>query len=169
MTLELVYWLTLGGGLGFLVLSLLIGDVLDVFDFEIAGTDFAAGPVFFAAASAFGAGGLLGIRAFEFGTGGSILLGIGTGAGMGSATAGLFYMLKKQEATDGFELSKLVGARGRCTVALGPGRVGRVTVPYGGMTRSLTAHSDEEIAAGEEVVVGDVIGNAITVSRPLRS
>jgi membrane protein implicated in regulation of membrane protease activity len=34
------------------------------------------------------------------------------------------------------------------------------------MTRSLTATSKEEIPAGEEVVVRDVVGNVLTVARP---
>jgi len=165
MTLEVAYWIALGAGLGFLVLALLLGDVFDVLDIEIGGNDVAGGPIFFTTVAAFGAGGLLGIKAFEFGTGGSIFLGLGTGVSMGALTGLLFAMLRRQEATDGFELSKLIGERGRCAVALGPGRPGRATVQYGGMSRSLPARSDQEIGVGEEIVVLDVIGNTITVSR----
>lgn len=164
-TVEFAYWIALGAGLGLLILSLLLGDVFDFFNLEIAGGDFAAAPVFFAATAAFGAGGLIGIKGFEFGTGGSIYLGLGTGVSMGALTGLLFFALRRQESVEGFEMSKLVGLRGRCTVAVGPGRVGRVTVQFAGMSRALTARSGEEIAVGEEVVIQDVIGTTITVAR----
>ena len=165
MTLEFVYWLTLGVGLGMLLLSVLLGDVLDFFDLDLGGSEFAAGPVFFAAIAAFGAGGLLGIRAFGWGPGGSIVFGIATGMGFGGATAVFFALLKKQEATGAFDLRSLIGERGQCSVALAPGQVGRVTVLADGMTRSFPARSSEEIAVGEDVVVQDVVGSQLTVAR----
>lgn len=166
MTLEFVYWLTLGVGLAFLVFSLFLGDVLDVFDVELGGSEFAAGPVFFAAAAAFGAGGLLGLRAFDLGRGASALLGVGTGAAFGIATGILFAMLGRQEAEGALDLRGLIGTTGRCTVALGSGKVGRVSVTADGMTRAYAARSEEEIAVGEEVVVRGVLGSQMTVSRP---
>ncbi len=165
MALETAYWIALAAGLGFLVFSLLLGDLFDFLDFDIGGNDFAGGPVFFATVAAFGAGGLLGINAFEFGRGGSIYLGLATGVSMGVITGLLFTALRRQEAGEAFELSKLTGARGRCAVAVGPGKVGRVVVQYAGMSRSLSARSADEIAVGEEVFVTDVVGNTITVSR----
>lgn len=165
MSLEAVYWLALGLGLGLLVLALVVGDIFDFLDFDLAGADVSAAPVFFSATSAFGAGGLLGIKAFGVGAAASVFLGLGTGAGMGMLTALLFLVLRRQESTEGFELSQLVGQRGRCTVPVGPGRKGRVSVRHAGMTRALTATSNEEIAAGEEVVVRDVVGNVLTVAR----
>jgi len=165
MTVEVAFWLALGLGLGLLVLALLLGDVFDFLEFDLGGSDFAAGPVFFAAIAAFGAGGLLGLKSFEWDTGGSVYLGLGTGLSMGGLTALLFGLLRKQEATEGFEISKLVGHRGRCSVAIGPGVVGRITVQFAGMSRAFSARSTEEISPGEEIVVTDVIGNTITVSR----
>lgn len=169
MTLDTVYWLALGVGLGLLVLSLLFGDILDVLPLDFPGSDFSAGPVFFAATAAFGAGGLLGINQFGFGTGASVLTGIGAGLGVGALTGLLFVLLRRQEAPEGFDRSKLVGLPGRAAMDLGPGRTGRVSVHYEGMTRSLTATSSEDITSGEEVVVKSVIGNTITVGRPAKS
>lgn len=166
MPLELIYWITLGVGLGLLVLSLLLGDVFDVLNLEIGGGDFAAGPVFFAATAAFGAGGLLATNAFGMGPGSSVAAGLGAGAGMGGLTALLFLALRSQEAGPGFEISQLVGLRGRCTLATGPGRTGRVQVRHAGMQRSLPATSTEEIAVGDEVVVTAVVGSVLTVARP---
>lgn len=166
MALQTVYWLALGVGLGMLALSLVFGGLFDFADFELGGTDLAIGPMFFTAMSAFGAGGLIGIEAFGFGQGGSIVTGIATGAGAGALTGVFFAALRRQEAGEGFELSMLVGQRGRCTLATGPGKVGRVTVSYEGMSRAFAASSGEEIASGEEVVVTDVIGSQLTVARP---
>lgn len=164
MTLEAVYWLVLAVGLGMLVLALVVGDLLDFVDFDLPGTDVSAGPVFFAATAAFGAGGLLGLQAFGLSDGGSLLSGLGTGVVVGGLTALLFAALRRQEAPGGFDKAQLVGVRGRCTVAVAPGRVGRVTVRHEGMSRSFTAVAGEAIAAGEEIVVEDVVGSSLTVA-----
>ena len=169
MELETAYWLALGVGLGLLVLSLLLGDVFDFLnflDFDIGGADFAATPVFFSVAAAFGAGGLLGLNVFELTAGGSILMGLGVGVVLGGLTAALFAALGRQEAKESFSIDRLVGARGRCTLAISSGRTGRVAVQYGGMTRNHSATSSQEIAVGEEVVVVDVVGNVLRVDRP---
>lgn len=165
MTLEVAYWLALGLGLGLLVLSLLLGDVFDVLPFEFGGGDFSAAPVFFTATAAFGAGGLIGQLVFEMGNA-SVLTGLAGAVLVGGLTAVLFAALTRQEAVETFERSKLVGMRGRATLALGPDKTGRVTVQYAGMTRSLSATSHEDIKAGEEIVVRDVVGNSLTVARP---
>jgi membrane-bound ClpP family serine protease len=163
-TLELTYWLALGLGLGLLTVSLVLGDVFDFFDIDIGDAGVPIVPVFFGAMAAFGAGGLLGTTAFGFGTGGSIGLGLGTGAGVGMLTGLLFGVLRRQESKEGFELSKLIGQRGRSTLAIGPGRTGRVAVHFAGMTRSLSATSKEEIPPGAEIVVKDVVGQVLSVS-----
>jgi membrane protein implicated in regulation of membrane protease activity len=165
VTLEFAYWLALGVGLGFLVLSLLLGDLFDFisFDFDIGG-DFAAAPVFFTGAAAFGAGGLLGLNAFGLSSGMSVLVGLGFSIVLGGLSTLLFAALGRQEAKESFSTDKLVGARGRCTLAVEPGKQGRVAVQYGGMTRTHTATSDVSIAVGQEVVVTDVIGSTLRVS-----
>lgn len=165
MTIELVYWIALGFGLGLLILSLLLGDVFDFLDIDLPGAEISVAPVFFAAVAAFGAGGLFGMKAFQMQTGGSIFMGLATGAGMGILTAGLFALLRRQEAKEGFELDQLVGLRGRATLAIGPGRVGKVQITHAGMTRSITATSNEEIGTGEEIVVRDLVGRTLNVSK----
>lgn len=168
-TIETVYWLALGVGLGLLLLSVVLGDLFDFLDFldvDIGGPDFSVVPVLFTAVAAFGAGGLIGIEGFDFGRTGSILSGLATGAAGGGLALLLFALLARQQATEGFQLSQLVGKRGRCSLAIGPGRIGKVTVDHAGMTRALSATSDEEISSGEEVVVRDVIGSQLTVVRP---
>ena len=165
-SLELIYWITLGVGLGLLLLSVLVGGVFDFLDVDIGGTDLAIAPMFFTAVSAFGAGGLIGTEAFGLGQGGSIFVGIGTGLAGGAVTGLLFVVLRRQEAEDAFQLSALIGERGRCSLAIAPGRVGRVSVSHAGMTRTLSASSAQEIASGEEIVVKDVIGSQLSVARP---
>ena len=165
MGVETVYWIAMGVGLGLLALSLLVGDILDALHLDVFDVGVPVVPVFFAALGAFGAGGLLGMEAFDLGARGSIVTGLGTGVGVGALTALLFAALRRQESAEGFEISKLVGARGRTTLAIAPGRVGRVSIHHAGMTRSLSATSQETIATGEEVVVTDVVGQVLTVTR----
>jgi hypothetical protein len=126
--LELAYWLALGIGLAILSVSLVLGDVLDFFDIDIGDVGVPIVPVFFGAIAAFGAGGLIGVKAFGFGTGGSIALGLVGGVGAAGLVVLLFSMLGRQESKEGFELAKLVGERGRSVLAMGPGRTGRVSV-----------------------------------------
>lgn len=164
LSLEIVYWAALGLGLGLLALSLILGDVFDFLDLDLPG-DVSIVPVFFAAVAAFGAGGLFGLKAFGFQTGGSILLGLGGGVVMGGVTALLFAVLGRQEAKEGFETHKLIGLRGRLTLATGPAKIGKVQVTYEGMTRSLSATSLEEIPAGHDVKITDVVGRNLTVAR----
>jgi membrane protein implicated in regulation of membrane protease activity len=168
MSLEIAYWIALGAGVVFLLLSLVLGDVfdfLDFLDFDLPGTDFAATPVFLTATAAFGAGGLLGLNAFHLGTGGSVLAGLGTSVVLGGLAAVLFAALRRQEAGEGFTTSQLVGATGRCTLAIKAGGTGRVTIQHRGMTRTHAATSTEDISAGDEVLVVDVVGNLLKVAR----
>lgn len=165
-SLELIYWIALGAGLGLLLLSVVLGDVFDFLNVDIGGTDLAIAPMFFTAVSAFGAGGLIGTQALGLGQGGSIAVGVGTGLAGGGLTGLLFVVLRRQESEGTFQLDELIGSRGRCTLGLGPGRVGRVSIAHAGMTRTFSASSDEEITAGEEVVVKDVIGSQLVLARP---
>lgn len=167
--LEIAYWLALGVGLAILVLSVAFGGVLEIFEFDIGDVGVPFAPLFFGSIAAFGAGGLIGVEAFDLGTAGSIAAGLVTGVVVGVLIGLLFVLLHKQEADEPFALADLVGQRGRSTLAIGPGRTGKVSVHYAGMTRSLTATSVEEIAAGEEVVVLDIVGTVLTVARATQS
>ena len=167
MTLEAAYWVALGVGTGFLLLSIVFGDIfnfLDFLDFDI-GDGLSITPVFFTAVAAFGAGGLLGLDAFGLSQGGSVLAGIGGGVLFGGLAAAFFVLLSRQEAPEGFTKSRLVGTRGNCALAIEPGRQGRVSLQHEGMTRTLAATSDERIAVGEEVVVADVVADVLKVTK----
>ncbi len=166
MNLELVYWLAMGLGLGLLLLSVLLGDLFDFADVDVVGADVPIAPIFFAATAAFGIGGLLGTEVLRMGSAGSIVTGLLTGIGAGVLTGLLFFALTKAESKAHYTLGDLIGLRGRASLGLGPGRTGRITINYEGMTRALVATSTEEIAPGEEVIVRDVVGNALTVTRP---
>jgi membrane protein implicated in regulation of membrane protease activity len=164
MTLEVWYWVALGVGVGFLLLSLVFGDLFDFVDIDL-GDGFAATPVFFTIVAAFGGGGLLAIEAFDASAGMSAVAGLATGVGAGGLAAAFFKVLGRQESREGFSISQLVGERGRCTLAIRPGKEGRVAIQSRGMTRTITATSDTEVAVGDEVVVLDAIGNSIKVAR----
>lgn len=164
MTLEVWYWVALGVGVGFLLLSLVFGDLFDFIDIDL-GDGFAATPVFFTIVAAFGGGGLLAIEAFDASAGTSVLAGLGTSVVGGVLAASFFKLLGRQEAGDGFSIAELVGARGRCTLAIRPGKEGRVAVQGRGMTRNMTAVSEDDVAAGEEIVVVDAVGSSLKVAR----
>ena len=166
MSLEAVYWIALGIGTAFLVLSIVLGDIFDFLDFLDfgLGDSFSATPVLFTSLAAFGGGGLLALNAFSAGTGMSVVAGLVAGAAAGALAAGLFALLSRQEATEGFNVGQLVGARGRCILAIPAGKEGRVAVQHHGMTRTLTASSEHEIASGQEVVVLDAVGTSLRVA-----
>lgn len=164
MGLEAAYWIALGVGAGFLVLSILLGDVLDVFDFDI-GDGVSATPVLFTAVAAFGGGGLLALKTSELSQGKSILVGLASAFVLGGLALVFFKVLGGQEAEGAFAAEQLVGLQGRCTVAIPPGKSGRVSVHHQGMTRSFTATSEDEIASGAEIVVQEALGNTLKVAR----
>lgn len=164
MGLETAYWVALGVGAGFLVLSILLGDVLDVFDFDI-GDGVSATPVLFTAIAAFGGGGLLALKTSEISQGKSIVVGLASAVVLGGLAFAFFKVLGRQEAEDAFSASQLVGLEGRCTVAIPPGKSGRVSVHHQGMTRSFNATSDEAIGSGAEVIVREALGNSLKVAR----
>ena len=167
MTLELAYWIALGVGAAFLLLSVVLGDIfdfLDFLDFDL-GDGFSATPVLFTAIAGFGGGGLLALQAFEASEGTSVFAGLGSAVVFGGLAAALFAALHRQEAKEGFTKVRLVGARGRCVLAIPAGREGRVAIAHEGMTRTLTASSDEAIATGEAVVVVDIVGDTLRVEK----
>lgn len=166
MSLEAAYWIALGIGTGFLLLSIFLGDVFDFLDFLDfgLGDSFAATPVLFTGLAAFGGGGLLALNAFGTGAGASIFAGLGSSILAGGLAAALFAALHRQEAGPGFTVDQLVGARGRCTLAISSGKEGKVAILHEGMTRTLSASSRHEITVGEDVVVDDAVGNSLRVS-----
>lgn len=166
MSLEAAYWIALGTGVAFLVLSIVLGDVFDFLDFLDfgMGDSFSATPVLFTGLAAFGGGGLLALNAFGATAGWSVISGLGTSVVAGGVAAALFALLHRQEATESFTTNQLLGARGRCTLSIPPGKEGRVAVQHQGMTRTFAASSEYEIKAGENVVVIDTIGTSLRVS-----
>ncbi|MDP9067433.1 MAG: hypothetical protein M3N53_03655 [Actinomycetota bacterium] len=164
MGLELAYWVALGVGTGFLVVSILLGDVLDVFDFDL-GDGVSATPVLFTAIAAFGGGGLLALKATEVSEGKSVVVGLASAFVLGGLALLFFKVLGRQEAAEPFSASQLVGLEGHCTVAVAPGKTGRVSVHHEGMTRSFTATSEQEIHSGDEIVVREALGNSLKVAR----
>lgn len=164
MGLEVAYWIALGVGAGFLVLTILLGDVLDVFDLDI-GDGVSATPILFTAIAAFGGGGLLALKTTEVSQGKSILIGLASALVLGGLALLFFRGLGRQESEGAFSAAQLVGLEGRCTVAIVPGKSGRVSVHHEGMTRSFTATSEQEISSGDEIVVREALGGSLKVAR----
>src|SRR5918996_1507788 len=83
MSLEVAYWIALGLGVLFLLLSVVLGDVftfLDFLDFDL-GDGFSLTPVLFTALAAFGGGGLPSINAVATNRGVFGVWGLRTGVG----------------------------------------------------------------------------------------
>lgn len=147
-----------------MVLSILLGDVLDIFDFDF-GDGVSATPILFTAIAAFGGGGLLALKAAEVTQGKSVIVGLASAFVLGGLALLFFRVLGRQEAEGAFSAAQLVGLEGRCTIAIPAGKTGRVSVHHEGMTRSFTATSEQEIGSGDEIVVREALGNSLKVAR----
>jgi hypothetical protein len=118
-----------------------------------------------------------------FGLTGTVLTLLGAGAvltPLAAATLGLgffflshtvFTLLKRTEtADDPVSDAQLMGERARVTLALEPGRAGRVACVLGGrevyLTARLAPEAHERILAGQEVVVVRVTNGVAEVELP---
>lgn len=111
--------------------------------------------------AAFGASGL---ASQAFGSGPSFFTGL-LGAALVAGIGGLWFRtLRRSDEREDFERVKLVGMEAVVTEGIEAGRVGRVSVQYAGMTRSLDASSAGDIARGTSVVIDDVTGGRLVVS-----
>jgi membrane protein implicated in regulation of membrane protease activity len=93
--------------------------------------------------------------------------------GLAIAALGMLFtkMLRAQSTPDGAgSVSGLVGVTGVMDVAAGPGHQGVVRVTYAGSARTLTAHTDQPVGAGDLVTITDVISpDVVRVTRESRT
>lgn len=163
--IEAVYWAMLAVGLGYLFIATVIGDFLDIFDFEFGDGVNVVG-VFMATLAGMGSGGLLGVQVLGQSEGTSVLTGLFVAALLGGVSFLGFRVLAHSEAPNAFNLQELVGKVGRVIVSITPGSTGRVTILHDGMTRSFSATSKQQVLTpGETVVVDRTTGDVLEVKR----
>jgi hypothetical protein len=99
------------------------------------------------------------------------LAAVTIGSGFFLLSHGVFTVLRRTEtAADPVSDAQLMGERARVTLALEPGRAGRVAAVLGGrevyLTARLTPEAADRIPAGQEVVVIRVTNGVAEVATP---
>lgn len=154
-------FLAIGGvGFGLLLVSVLIGDVLDgafdAFDLDIGGGGIISGPTIGAFLATFGFGAAL----ISYSTNAPDLVaslgGLGTGV-VGAGIVGAVTRSLINMPTDAVPRSSdLMGLRGTVVTRIPEGGLGEVTLHQSGQPVKVNARAPEPIAAGIAVVVTEV-------------
>ena len=114
-----------------------------------------------------GAGGLFASLVLEVSPWSSLIAAAGWFALIGLLARWGLATIERADERETFERAKLVGMTAVVSAGIQAGKVGQVTVQYAGMTRSLDASSDEDIEREAEVVIDDVVGGELRVSRKI--
>jgi len=164
------------GGIGFLFLlvSLIFGEVSDLFHFD---TDFDhdvdhGGPSFFSTRvlsvfiTAFGGVGAIGVR-YGLSTGAASLMGAGSGVALGSLIYWFGRFLYSQQASSDVQVRDLVGLTGRIVVGIPAGGVGQIRLQVGETLVDKIAKAQDGKAIPENTVahVEEVLGETLVVRR----
>ena len=159
-----LYWLCLGGGLLFALLTILLGDVLDGLDLPDGLLDplSAVGGL-----SVFGGAGVLLSEFAPLGTAATAVLAAGAGFVLAVAMHfGVVKPMKGAESSTGFSHREYAGKMGEVSVSVPAGGFGEVVVQMGASRTFQTAASfdDTPIPTGTRVVVVEVGEEALLVS-----
>jgi hypothetical protein len=163
---DTIFLFCLLGGGALLLVSLVLGEVTDLFgglgvDLEFGGVGIV--PPLLGFVALFGAGGLFATQALKVSNGAAGLLGLATGL---AGFAGVFLMLrffKRSEGGPEFRMESLVGSSGRLTVGINTGQAGEVELRAMGARRRFIARSNVEIPVGALVTVASVTGDTVIV------
>ncbi|WJZ01420.1 NfeD family protein [Corynebacterium freiburgense] len=151
-------FLVIGGiGLALVILTFLVGDLLDgVFDFDALDNDLFSLSSLAAFLGAFGFGGALGLS-----TTGNTAWAAGIGFFIGAAAMfgaiRLTRFLKSGEDAASFRSDSLVGHSGRVITSIPEAGYGEIRISVGGHIRKVAARSAEPIAVGSEVWVVSIL------------
>lgn len=156
-------------GLGVIILSLVVGEVLDgafeAVDADVGGGVFST-PVLGAFLAAFGFGGALTLYVTDVGAPVAALAGLASGGVVGGVALAIVRSLVNMPTDENVRTVDLVGARGRVVTRVPAGGLGEVTIRHAGQLLKLSARSDAELPAGSPVVVTDVMSSsAVFVER----
>jgi membrane protein implicated in regulation of membrane protease activity len=151
-------------GLAFLALTVLIGEIADIFDVGDDGIGPFNGKVIAVALTAFGATGLL-MTFFRVPVLWGALAAAGSGLAFGLAAWLLVALLYRQQATTEFSLQDLLGRTGEVTVPIAADQPGYVVISGPTGTRQYLARSSRgiPIPAGQLVRVSSLAGTVLLV------
>lgn len=158
--------LLVGGVL--LLVSVLVGEILDAVDIPFLGEGSGIVPPLLAFVALFGAGGLLGRQTFGLAGDQAAFLALGVGTAGAFGTGALLRLLRRSEAGPGLRLEDLVGRVGTADTPISPGSLGQVTVDAMGTGQRFLARSDSDLSQGQVVRVTAVVGGRLVVE-PLSS
>jgi hypothetical protein len=143
-------FLTLGViGLVALVVSVLIDDVIDLFD---AGDGWLSGPALASFVAAFGFGGALALSAGASG-GVAVAVGVASGIVLGAIVGVITRSLMRMSTDATPNADNIVGAHGVVVTAIGGSGIGEVNVVVAGTPTKMTARADDAIDVGTPVTV----------------
>lgn len=157
-------------GLAIVVLSLLLGDLLDgvfdAFDLEFGGGILSA-PVLGSFLASFGFGAAL----IMFSTGAGATVGALGGLGSGILVGGTAYVMMRalvDMPTDpSMDSNELVGATAIVVTRIPEEGFGEVTVRHAGQLHKLNARAPVEVRAGTQVEVTAVLSSSAVMVRPV--
>lgn len=172
-SINLITLFAIIGGVGFVFLlaSLILGDIFEMFGGEAdlggEGTDFGLFDsrviaVFITAFGGFGT-----IAAWSgYGAVASSLAGLLGGLVFGGVVSAFGRFLVGQQASSTVTDDALIGKTAQVTVAIKPGSVGQITARVGDerVERLARAMADAEIAAGSLVTIKSIAGDSVIVA-----
>lgn len=170
---SLTVFLIIGGvGFLFLMISLLVGDLLDAFSFDFdldTGNDFGIfdSRVISVFLTSFGFIAAIFVQ-LGFGTPVSSIFGLASGFLLGALVFAFGYFLHSQQASSSVSEKDLIGRTAQVVVGIRPGSVGQISCRVGDervekLARTRNAE-EVEIKAGETVFIEEITGDAIIVS-----
>lgn len=170
-SLFAVFLIICGIGFIFLMISLLIGDLFEAFDFDmdIDGSDGQFGlldsRVISVFLTAFGALAALTIQ-YGFGTFAAIGAGLLGGVVFGALVFGFGYLLYSQQSTSSVGNRDLVGRTAKVIVGIKPGSVGQISCTVGEerVEKLARTRGDKELAEGSTVFIEAAGSDAFVVS-----
>lgn len=152
------FFVTIGViGLVIVLLSILLGDVLDgLFDLDALGGDLFSVAGIAAFLGAFGFGGVISLAFIDV-TWVAVIVGILAGVLAASGATALTRWLKRSESTSTFKSHSMVGSTARVITDIPAGGFGEVRILGTGQSRKRAARSAVPVQAGTEVWVSAIV------------
>jgi len=148
-------------GLILLLVFLLFDGILDAVHVDFTGSGIFSGASLGGLLTGIGCGGMIGASQgwpFIF----SFLLGLLIGIAIAAVAVVLYRLLKKAEGNeDDISMDRLIGTPGLVTAGSAPGSRGLVQLTYLGSPRTVAFSSETPLAAGDSVIVTEVLGQDV--------